>query len=297
MTSSTVSGNTASGDGGGINADTAATLTSSTVSGNNSGGFGGGIFGDTVALTSSTMSGNVATTGGGGISANTANLTTSTVSGNSAHAGSGGGIFTSTATLAKCTISGNYTGNEGGGIIATTATLTNCTVYGNTARAEGGGILTNTGTLLNCTIVENLAHTGGGLFHAVGGTFSLKNTLVALNLIDSTGSGPDISGGAFAFTSQGHNLIGDGTGGGGFANGVNGDIVGTDVNPIDPKLGPLQNNGGPTKTLALLTGSLAIDRGDNVNLPPADQRGAGFLRVKDGNGDGVATVDIGAFEK
>ena len=106
----------------------------------------------------------------------------------------------------------------------------------------------------------------------MGGTFSVRNTIVALNLVDFTGNGPDISGG-LPFTSQGHNLIGDGTGGGGFTNGVNGDIVGTDVNPIDPKLGPLQNNGGPTKTLALLAGSLAIDHGDNVNLPPADQRG------------------------
>ena len=76
-----------------------------------------------------------------------------------------------------------------------------------------------------------------------------------------------------AFTSQGHNLIGDGTGGTGFTNGVNGDIVGTSVNPIDPKLGPLKNNGGRTKTHALLAGSPAIDAGDNAGVPATDQRG------------------------
>ena len=88
------------------------------------------------------------------------------------------------------------------------------------------------------------------------------------------------------FTSQGHNLIGDGGGSTGF--GVNFDIVGTSANPIDPKLGPLALNGGKTKTHALLAGSPAIDRGDNANLPPTDQRGAGFPRKKDGNGDGIA---------
>ena len=66
---------------------------------------------------------------------------------------------------------------------------------------------------------------------------------------------------------------------------------------IDPNLGPLANNGGPTKTLALLAGSPAIDHGDNASLPPTDQRGFCFAPKKDGNFDGLAIVDIGAFEK
>jgi hypothetical protein len=118
--------------------------------------------------------------------------------------------------------------------------------------------------------------------------------LVALNLIKVGGSGSDING---PFASQGHNLIGDAIGGTGFTNGVNGDLVGTSANPIDPKIGALKNNGGRTKTHALLAGSRAIDRGDNANQTPTDQRGAGFPRRKDGNGDGVAIVDIGAFER
>jgi hypothetical protein len=69
------------------------------------------------------------------------------------------------------------------------------------------------------------------------------------------------------------------------------------ANSIDPKLGPLQNNGGRTQTYALKAGSPAIDRGDNAGIPATDQRGAGFARKKDGNGDGSAVVDIGAFER
>jgi len=97
------------------------------------------------------------------------------------------------------------------------------------------------------------------------------------------------------FTSGGHNLIGDDTGSFGLTHGINGNIVGTSANPIDPELGPLANNGGPTKTHALLAGSIAIDRGDNAGASATDQRG--FARKKDGNGDGSAIVDIGAFEK
>src|SRR5262249_62378314 len=85
----------------------------------------------------------------------------------------------------------------------------------------------------------------------------------------------------------GHNPIRDGTGGSGFNAS---DLVGTDQNPIDPKLGPLQENGGPTKTHALLPGSPAIDAGSNRRAPTWDQRGPGFPRIVNG------TIDIGSFE-
>ena len=57
------------------------------------------------------------------------------------------------------------------------------------------------------------------------------------------------------------------------------------------------DNGGPTQTHALLAGSPAIDAGDNVSVPATDQRGLGFPRKKDGNFNGVAVADIGAFER
>ncbi|MEL7039866.1 MAG: choice-of-anchor Q domain-containing protein, partial [Cyanobacteria bacterium J06592_8] len=96
----------------------------------------------------------------------------------------------------------------------------------------------------------------------------------------------DIDG---SFTSNGSNLIGNGDGGFGFSNGSNGDIVGTSANPVDPQLGPLQDNGGPTFTQALLPGSPAIDAG-SANGLTTDQRGTGFVRVFG------SQADIGAFE-
>jgi len=292
LTNCTISGNTAAGDSGGGVSATVATLTKCTVSGNSTENSGGGIQAGTASLTNSTISGNSAGFGGG-IRAGTATLTNCTVSGNHTNNDGGGILTTATATLTKCTVSGNSASARGGGINAFTATLTNSTISGNSAVIEGGGIFATAATLLNCTVVENIAQTGGGLFHVAGGTFSVRNTIVALNLVAFGGNGPDAFGATF--TSQGHNLIGDGTGSNGFTNGASGDIVGTNANPIDPKLGPLQNNGGPTQTMALKAGSLAIDAGDNGILPPTDQRG--LPRKKDGNGDSIATVDIGAFER
>jgi CSLREA domain-containing protein len=305
----TVRRNSAAILGGGISASSA-TLTHCTISGNtilsktvtSAIGFGGGILADTATLTNCTISGNAGRFGGG-VRASTATLTNCTVSGNFAIE-DGGGISAATLILTSCTVSGNtaVSGSgpisRGGGIIAGTATLTNCTVSGNSATSEtsqGGGIFATDAALINCTIVENSAHAGGGLFHNPGGTFSVQNTIVALNLTDFTGAGPDVAGDPF--TSQGHNLIGNGAGPTGFTNGDNGDIVGGSTNPIDPKLGPLQNNGGATMTMALKAASPAIDHGDNAGAAATDQRGFGFLRKKDGNFDGLAIVDIGAFER
>ncbi len=320
-----ISGNRASQSGGGISNGAATgtgnvTLVRTTISRNVAGTSGGGVFSANNVLTvqDSTVRRNLTTDSGGGISATTANLTNCTISGNAANNGGGisagtavtltnctvsgnsagsrgGGIdaFIATATLIRSTLSGNTAGTDGGGLFTSDpATLSNCTVSGNTAGFAGGGINATGATLLNCSIVENIAPTGGGVFHQPGDLFRVKNTIIALNLVDVTGDGPDLSG---SFTSDGHNLIG--VSNGGFINGVNGDIVGTAANPIDPKLSPLANNGGKTKTHALLAGSPAIDKGDNANVSATDQRGVGFARKKDGNGDGLAIVDIGAFER
>jgi hypothetical protein len=95
------------------------------------------------------------------------------------------------------------------------------------------------------------------------------------------------------FVSGGHNLIGVVDG---FATGFGAasDQLGTSSDPLDPLLGPLANNGGPTQTHALLAGSPAIDKGDNTGAPATDQRGV--ARPRDGDGNGSLLVDIGAFE-
>jgi hypothetical protein len=99
------------------------------------------------------------------------------------------------------------------------------------------------------------------------------------------GGFPDIGGGVIGGT---YNLLGTG----GLANGINGNLVGSSESPIDPLLGPLQDNGGPTLTHALLPGSPAINVGDPGFTPPPDfdQRGAPYSRIAGGR------IDIGAFE-
>jgi hypothetical protein len=299
--------------GGGICAAAGSvTLTASAVRDNAAfglGACGGGIAaGGAVTLTRSAVSGNsawgphddAAQPAGGGICAfGTATLTNSTVSGNVSQF-DGGGIYAITATLTNSTVSGNVAGRLGGGLLAVTATLTDSTVSGNSAMADGGGVNAAAATLVNVTVTQNSAHCGGGLFRRPGGgVFSLTNTIVAGNLVDFAGTGRDLSG---DFASRGHNLIGDPTGGTGLSAGVNGDLVGQFDRPLDPRLGPVTDNGGSTQTHALLAGSPAIDHGDNavtkeiteVRLT-ADQRGR--RRIKDGNGDGRVVIDIGAFER
>jgi hypothetical protein len=105
----------------------------------------------------------------------------------------------------------------------------------------------------------------------------MYDTILADNSADT--AGPDLDG---SVTSLRHNLFGNSTGGSGF--------VASDLLNVNPQLGPLQNNGGPTQTMALLADSPAIDAGDNTNAPTYDQRGPGYPRIVNG------IIDIGAFE-
>ena len=89
----------------------------------------------------------------------------------------------------------------------------------------------------------------------------LKNVVLANNT--ASVSGPDCSA-EFALQSGGHNLIGDVSGCAFLP--TTGDLVGTGESPIDPMLGPLQFNGGPTFTHALLPESPAINAGDDLPL-------------------------------
>ena len=318
--------------GGGIWSTGTVMITNSTISDNSGGGVqgGGGIkqMGGSLTVSNSTFSGNVAiygfaiwnsgvlsvtdstfpanrtgtVWGGGGTLYNkgTATITNSTISSGDS-AGNAGGIYnySGTATISNCTMSGNSAGKGDGGAIynLSTATITNSTISGNSADTYGGGIASyGTLTITDSTITGNSAGGyGGGISKDYSsGTINVGSTIIAGN----TGAygDPDVRS---SFISQGHNLIGDLGSATGFTNGVNGDQVGGGGNPvIDPLLGPLQDNGGPTLTHALLPGSPAIDAGDpNFTPPPEfDQRGDGFPRVIDGNYDGTARIDIGAFE-
>ncbi len=223
---------------------------------NGEGNFGGGILnggGATLTITDSTLSGNIG--------------------------GFGGGIFnTGTLAIVNCTVSGNAA-SEGAGIYnGATSTITNSTLSGNAAPGAGGGCV-NLGTLqiANSTLSDNSSGLGGGVFNI--GTLQIGNTI--LNTGDS---GANISNSGGRVTSLGYNLSSDD--GGGFLTGP-GDQINT-----DPMLGPLQDNGGPTFTHALLPASPAIDTGDPNFTPPPffDQRGPGFDRVVNGR------IDIGSFE-
>ena len=265
-----------------------------------------------MTVSTSTISGNNAESysynyGAGIYNSGTITVSTSTISRNRGAAysgvGSGAGIYNiGTMTVSASTINSNVLGNAAGGYGSGidnegNLVVSNSTISGNSGAREGGGIYNGRSgnlTLLFSTITLNGASNGGGVFNS-SNSANVRNTIIASN-----GGSSDVSGlsdtfgtlnGNFfgTFTSEGYNLIGKITGSTGF--GVTGDIVGTRDNPIDPRLAPLDNNGGSTQNFALLPDSPAIDAGDPTILdtdPTTDQRG--LPRVSNGR------ADIGAFE-
>ena len=243
--------------GGGILNEEGATLTvTNSVLSGNSAGYGGGVDNrdGTVTITNSTLDGNMAAHGGGAFSAGTLTIVNSTVSGNTAAADGGGTSNDDTLTITNSTFSGNLSGEFGGACMNVgTMRIVNSTLSGNSALSFGAGVM-------NSSMLQ------------IGNTILKRGTSGAN--IDSTGT----------VTSLGYNVCSDN--GGGVLTGP-GDQINT-----DPLLGPLQDNGGPTFTHALLPNSPAIDAGDpSFASPPFfDQRGPGFDRVVNGR------VDIGSFE-
>jgi CSLREA domain-containing protein len=281
LINSTVSDNSGEVGGGINNIDGTLTLTQSRVSNNNSVEVGGGINNNGSAarltLTNSTVSRNSAD-GGGGIE-NTGGiitLTNSTVTGNTATS-FGGGISNRLggATVIGSTVSDNSSNFIAAGILNLEGrlNLTNSTVSRNSAASgDGGGILitstTSRTTLRNTTVARNSAAQGGGGIRT-SGPLILTNSLVALN---TAPQGPDVlKSGGVTVTAR-FSLLGIRSGSG-VSDGVNGNQFGTRSNPLDPLLGPLADNGGPTQTHALLLGSPAIDAASTPDCPTTDQRG------------------------
>jgi hypothetical protein len=252
---------------------------------------GGGILnnGGQISVSDCTLSGSSSSAGGGIANlGGTVTVTDSTFSGNTA---SGGGIFNQggIVTITNCTMSNNFAAG-GGGVFnqGGTVTITNSTISNNSATlggfAMGGGIFIDSGTvnIANSTLSDNVAVDGGGI-RVSGGTVNIKNSIVA----NSTGGDCSvaISG---TLNALGVNFSSDGS-----CPGF------TQVTAGQLNLGPLQDNGGPTETHALLSGSVSIDAvADCTDVAgnPVTQDQRGLKRPIDGNCDEIAQCDVGAYE-
>jgi subtilisin-like proprotein convertase family protein len=303
----TLTGGDVVGGGGAILSRENLTLDTVTITANRATLDGGAIdqIGAALTIADSTFSGNTAVRDGGGIyqSGGTMDITDSTVSGNSGRLGGGINATGGIANFTYGTISGNNA-DTGGGLLSSGAktTISSSTISGNSANNLGGGIWANVTagnslTILYSTITRNSSDkdvngsgAGGGIyFGPATGTATVKNTIIAGNT-DFSNRAPDIdntSAATHPTLNQTFTLVGNNKGSGLPAGG----LIGTPIAPINPLLGSLTNNGGPTKTHALLPGSPAINSGSAGATPPSfDQRGTPFARIVG------AALDIGAFE-
>jgi hypothetical protein len=311
VTNSTITRNGARVSGAGIDNGGSLTLVDSTVSDNACGAGVGGCAGSGIAnggtaeIAHSTITGNRAggeSFGGGIANGGTLQITDSTVSGNVANVVGGGIANGGALVISNSTISGNVAVNVGGGGIynggtsageGATATITNSTISGNHAvlfgpLTEGGGAVLNHGgatlRLANSTISGNSGGDIAGIsnFGAyAGSSVTIENTLLA-GQTDGLNCGGDA-----AFVDTGYNL--EDAASCGFS------TLNHSLPNSEPLLDPagLQDNGGPTQTIALQSGSPAID------AIPAGANGCGTTITTDQRGVSrpqAGGCDIGAYE-
>lgn len=269
-------GNRATGigaEGGAIFHSTNGSLTvlNSTFNGNSAEQYGGAIYPQVnTTVTDSTFTNNTAYQGGAYLTASsgiTSTFERVTMTGNTAIGpgntlGIGGAILIGDGNLNiyNSTFSGNGSASY--------------TVYGGAIRADHANV-----TIKNSTIVNNLVNDG----YYGGGLMTNNSTLSYSNSILANNTGGDCRTDEGLTVAQNtNNLVEVSVG------------CGTPYRNSDPNLGPLADNGGATWTHALLSGSPAIDEGNDASCLATDQRG--ISRPQDGNHDGTPTCDIGAYE-
>ena len=291
---------------------------------------GGDVSLNHVTVSHCTAMSDIGYSNGAGVSAEFGNVTliASKVTGNEAkiaandlRSGFGGGVYSGGWTFAwYSSISDNKAdgGGTGGGVAAAGGGTFIASSVDNNESGYGGGITTfSATTIIDCTISQNEASVvGGGIYADYADSFQLANSTIAQNKAGVIGGGIWFGGtpGAATLTSNSSIIANNNSAaantpddiyilaGYGTLAGADNLVIASNVaDPVvitvtsDPKLGSLQFNGGPTKTLMLLPGSPAFGKGNTTGMFPSittDQRGPGYPRTSGPS----ASVDLGAVQ-